>query len=143
MALAPLALAACGRRKPGPLVDQQVETDGDLLAFRPRELVCRERDRVRLTFRHNGRYADLQHRWVLILPRALEGVTALAEAAGIARGWLPEDDRRVLAATPLCGRGQVVTAEFTAPEPGDYPFICTVPMHARSMWGLLHVLPAA
>ena len=40
----------------------------------------------------------------------------------------------------MCGRGQVVMVEFIAPAAGDYPFICTFPGHAQSMWGVLHVL---
>jgi azurin len=139
---APLALAACGPKPPPPpLVDLLVETDGDLLAFSPKELTCHAGDHVRLTFRHTGKYVNSEHNWVLILPHTFEGVTAAAQEAGPEHGWLPHADRRILAATPLCGRGSVVTTEFVAPKAGDYPFICTYPGHGQSMWGVLHVLP--
>jgi azurin len=139
---APLAFVACGPEPPpAPLVDLLVETDGDLLAFKPKELTCHEGDRVRLTFRHTGKYVNFEHNWALILPHTFEGVTAAAEAAGPENGWMPKNDRRILAATPLCGRGSVVMIEFVAPAAGNYPFICTVPGHGQSMWGVLHVLP--
>jgi len=138
----PLALVSCARKPlAGPTVDLLVETDGDLLAFNPKELTCHEGDHVRLTFHHTGKYVNFEHNWALILPHTFEGVTAAAEEAGQENGWMPKADRRILAATPLCGRGSMVTSEFVAPAAGNYPFICTVPGHGQSMWGILHVLP--
>jgi azurin len=43
----------------------------------------------------------------------------------------------VLTATPLCGRGQTVFVEFTAPAPGEYPFVCSIPGHGATMSGVL------
>jgi azurin len=143
-AFGPLALAASAVQhppQPGPLVDLLVESDGDLLTFRPKELTCHAGERVRLTFRNTGKYVSFEHNWVLILPGSFDAVTAAALAAGEEHGWLPAGDRRILAATPLCGKGKAAMVEFTAPKAGDYPFICSFPGHAQSMWGVLHVLP--
>jgi len=140
---APLALAACRAKSPQPIaqaVDLLIETNGDLLEFKPRELSCRAGDQVRLTFRHTGKYVNFEHNWVLIERGSFDSITAAAMAAGEAGGWLPAGDRRILAFTPMCGRGQVAVTEFIAPKAGDYPFICTFPGHAQSMWGVLHVL---
>jgi azurin len=142
--LVPILLASCKRAtpdRPAQYVDLLVESDGDLLTFKPAELSCPTGARVRLTFRHTGKYVSFQHNWLLILPGSFDAVTREAEAAGEGRGWLPTGDRRILAATALCGKGQIATIEFVAPAPGDYPFICSVPGHAQSMWGVLHVTP--
>jgi azurin len=140
LALGPLGLAACTRGAlPPVIVDLRVESDGDQLAFKPRELSCPTGAHVRLTFRHTGKYVSFEHNWVLILPHTFDAVNKAALAAGEKNGWVPAHDRRILAATPLCGRGQQATIEFIAPAPGDYPFICSNPGHAENMWGVLHV----
>jgi azurin len=123
-------------------VDLLIESNGDLLEFRPTELTCHAGELVRVTFRNTGKYVSFEHNWVLIVPGSFDAITAAAADAGEERGFVPAGDHRILAFTPLCGRGQAVTTEFVAPKPGDYPFICTFPGHAQSMWGVLHVLPA-
>lgn len=59
--------------------------------------------------------------------------------AGAANGFVPPHDQRVLAATPLCGRGGEAVVEFAAPQAGDYPFVCMFPGHGAEMRGVLHV----
>jgi azurin len=136
-------LAACSRKAlaPAPVVALLLETNGDQLEFRQKELTCHAGDHVRLTFRNAAKYVDFEHNFVLIERGTFDSVVASANAAGEARGWMPRPDWRILAFTPMCGRGQVMVTEFVAPRPGDYPFICTFPGHAQSMWGVLHVLP--
>jgi azurin len=139
----PVALCSCRNKSPAASaapVDLLVQT-GDLLEFNPRDLTCHAGDAVRLTFRHAGQYVNFQHNWVLIQRGSFDAITAAAESAGEAKGWLPVGDKRILAFTPLCSRGQVAVTQFTAPKAGDYLFICTFPGHAQSMWGVLHVLP--
>lgn len=75
----------------------------------------------------------------MVLPGSEQGVEKAGTAAGEANNWLPKDDQRVLAATPLCSPGGEAVIEFTAPAPGDYPFICSTPGHAAEMHGVLHV----
>jgi azurin len=143
--LIPLGLAGCGKRKAQastPPIELLVESDGDLLAFRPRELSCPSGAPVRVTFRHTGKYVSFEHNWVLILPHTFDAVNKAALAAGEANGWVPKGDKHILAATALCGRGQQASVEFIAPAPGDYPFICSNPGHAENMWGILHVTAA-
>jgi azurin len=143
--LSPTLLAACNRRHPNQPTqhaDLLIESDGDLLAFKPTELSCPSDAQVLLTFRHTGKYISSEHNWVLILPHTFDAVNAAALAAGENNGWVPPHDKRVLAATPLCGKGQQVMVEFIAPAAGDYPFICSNPGHAESMWGVLHVTAA-
>jgi azurin len=144
-----LPLALLGRRLPAhaagarPVVDLHIASDGDLLAFTPRELSCTAGAHVRLWFHHAGRRIVQEHNWVLVRPGKEGAVEAAALRAGAPHGWLPSGSPDVLAATPMCGPGQTELIEFTAPGPGDYPFICSYPGHGAEMRGVLHVLPAA
>ena len=144
----PGVLAACSRR-PGPgavaprkIVELMVQSNGDLLEFTPQELSCPAGVRVRLTFRHTGKYVSFQHNWVLIRPGTFDAVTQAATLAGEEHGWVPAGHPAIIAATSLCSRGQNVTVEFDAPPAGRYLYICSTPGHSASMWGVLTVTPA-
>lgn len=57
----------------------------------------------------------------------------------MAKGYVP-DSPNVLHATPLVEPKGKAALIFDAPlEPGDYPYICTVPGHWRVMQGVLIV----
>lgn len=128
---------AASRKRPE--VSLTVATDGDLLAFKPVDLTCPTGARVHLTFFHTGKYIRQDHDWVLTMPGAADAVAQAALAAGESAGYLAPRDRQVVASTAMCGKGQQVSVDFTAPAPGDYPFICTYPGHAAFMHGVLHV----
>jgi azurin len=134
----PIARAAQKLSTPTELT---IATDGDLLAFKPTELICPTGAHVRLTFFHTGKYIRQDHDWVLTVPGAAGAVAKAGLRAGESTGYLPHADKRVLAATPLCGKGEQVSVEFIAPAPGDYPFMCSYPGHDQFMHGVLHVTP--
>jgi azurin len=134
--LALIASPGCGP----PRASLYVESDGDFLAFKPDELTCPSGARVTLTFHHAGERVDQMHDWVLLKPGAADAFMDAVMQAGEAHGWMPPNDPRVLAATPTIDRGQSVTITFTAPAPGDYPFVCTYAGHGYDMRGVLHVL---
>ncbi len=59
--------------------------------------------------------------------------------AAVAREYVPEHPA-VREATALVNPGESVRMDFTAPnQPGDYPYVCTLPGHALTMMGVLHV----
>jgi azurin len=124
-----------------PDVELTISTDGDLLAFKPTELTCPAGAHVRLNFIHAGKYIRQDHDWVLTVPGAVTAVAKAGLQAGEGAGYLPAADRRVLAATPLCGKGEHVSVDFVAPAPGDYPFMCSYPGHDQFMRGVLHITP--
>jgi azurin len=131
---------ALGGARTRPEVNLTISTDGDLLAFKPVELTCPTAALVHLTFFHTGKYISQDHDWVLTLPGEANAVDQAALQAGEAAGYVaPPGDKRVLAATRMCGKGEQVSIAFIAPAPGDYPFICTYPGHAAFMHGVLHV----
>lgn len=139
-----MTFSACGEHPEPPPVAAEpvvlhVATDGEFLAFTPTELTCPAGVRVRLVFKHDGQRIPQKHNWVLVLPGKTEDVEKAGAAAGEAANWLPGNRRNVLAATPLCSPGGEAIIEFTAPAPGDYPYICSTPGHAFEMHGVLHV----
>ena len=104
------------------------------MAFRPDTLTCPTGALVRLTFHHAGRLVTVRHNWVL----TLSGSTGGAEQGLLDNdGIVSKDDPRVIAATPLCDKGETVMVQFIAPPPGDYPFLCST--HPEDMRGILHV----
>jgi azurin len=121
------------------VVELKISTDEDFLAFLPEELSCRTGSRVRIIFHHAGERIKQDHNWVLLKPGTEEAFITAAFKAGDAHGWMPPHDKRVIAATPLCGPGQSAMAEFIAPAPGDYPFLCSFAGHGEEMRGMLHV----
>ena len=54
---------------------------------------------------------------------------------------------QVIAHTGIVGGGEgdtkELTIEFAAPEPGDYPFLCSFPGHFAMMNGTFRVVAAA
>ena len=129
-------LLGCGRR---PKPEQQVvhlyiQTDGDLIAFRPDTLTCSSGALVHLTFHHAGRFVTVRHDWMLTYPNKLE---ALSKKLLENNGVFSKNDPRIIAVSPLADKGGTVMTQFIAPPPGDYPFLCST--HPEDMRGILHV----
>ncbi|MEM8487021.1 MAG: plastocyanin/azurin family copper-binding protein [Bacteroidota bacterium] len=82
----------------------------------------------------------MQHNVVILSPDAdLNAIGIAAIQAGPDNEYVP-DDPAVLFYTPLAAAGDRVVVEFTAPEPGEYPFICTFPGHYSLMKGVMTVV---
>jgi azurin len=134
----PLSFLGCRRKRKSEqqVVDLFIASDGDFLAFRPDTLTCPAGARIRLTFHHAGQFLSALHNWVLVYPNQMDAVDKDAEKTD---GIIAQDDPRLIAAVAMCGKGETVMTEFTAPVPGDYPFFCSTPGHAVDMNGILHV----
>ena len=119
----PFTISGCGRRLTSEpqIVDLFIQSDGDFLAFRPDELTCRTGAMVHLTFHHSGKFLSALHNWVLVMPNQMEAVDKDAEKTD---GEVSQDDPRVIAWVPMCGKGETVRTQFIAPVPGDYLFEC-------------------
>lgn len=131
-----LNLVGCGHKAPvaQKVVDLYISSNGDLIEFLPDTLTCPAGALVHLTFHHAGRFVSARHNWVLTYPDKLE---ALTKDYLDNNGMLAKEDPRVIAATPMCDKGETVMVTFTAPPPGDYPFLCST--HPEDMRGVLHV----
>ena len=112
----------------------QLRFDRELLAVSPQ-------GRVKLTLKNTD---AMQHNFVLCVRG--EGVAARVAAATLRLGaaasekhYVPDSDE-VLASTKAIFLDQSDTIWFRAPsEPGDYPYVCTLPGHSFTMKGVLRV----
>jgi len=121
-------------------VELEIASVGDTMFFDKKTLTVATGDLVHLTLKNNGKLAVMQHNWVLV-KKGTEAKVALGgmEKAQDAGYVVPSDD--VLAYTPLAPPQKTVEVTFTAPAPGDYPYICTFPGHYVVMKGVLTVSP--
>ena len=95
---------------------------------------------VELRLKHVGHLpaATMGHNWVLALTRDSAAVAAAGTAAGLAKGYLPARDPRVIAATSLIGGGQETSVSFSTAglkSGEDYSFFCSAPGHIAMMKG--------
>ena len=113
----------------------------DQMQFSVRELIVpTECTEVEVTLRHAGKLPakTMGHDWVLAKDSDMSGIITAGLAAGASRGYLPEHDVRIIAATPIVGGGESATVKFTtsALQPGArYAFFCTSPGHSTLMRG--------
>lgn len=121
-------------------VELEIASVGDTMFFDKKTLTVPTGAQVHLTLKNNGKLAVMQHNWVLV-KKGTEAKVALGgmEKAQEAGYVVPSDD--VLAYTPLAPPQKTVEVSFTAPAPGDYPYICTFPGHYVVMKGVLTVTP--
>jgi azurin len=95
---------------------------------------------VEVTLRHAGKLSAkvMGHDWVLARDGDMSGIVNAALAAGAARGYLPENDKRIIAATHLVGGGESSTVKFSTAalvQGARYVFFCTTPGHSTVMHG--------
>ncbi|MBO9311910.1 MAG: auracyanin [Chloroflexus sp.] len=144
-----LALAACGGggsssggsaggAGSGPIVIE-IASKGEELVFDKTELRVSAGQVVTIRFKNTS--AVQQHNWILIKGGDAEAA-AIANAgltAGPAANYLPADKSNIIAESPLANGNETVEVTFTAPAPGTYLYICTVPGHYPLMQGKLVV----
>lgn len=127
-----------GTTAAGP-VKLQIGSDGENLAFDKTTLTVQSGQEVTLEFKNNS--VAQQHNWVLI-----KGDDAVATqiakdglVAGLEADYLPTDQSNIIAHTGVLEGGQTGSVTFTAPAPGTYIYLCTVPGHYPLMQGKLIV----
>ena len=117
----------------------------DQMQFSVHELVVpNECGEVEVTLRHSGKMSAraMGHDWVLAKDSDVSAIVNAGLAAGPAHGYLPERDKRIIAATPIVGGGESATVKFATSllQAGSrYVFFCTSPGHATVMRGRLLV----
>ncbi|MCB1228641.1 MAG: hypothetical protein KDN19_00145 [Verrucomicrobiae bacterium] len=125
-----------------------IKTLPGMMRYDTTELFAAPGDRIKLSLENDD---DLQHNLVVLKtdPNDKDGqkfaqavFTSLGDKA-IAMGWVPRDDPRIIVATQLLDPHASEAIYFEAPEePGDYPFVCTVPGHSLLMRGTIRVQKA-
>ncbi len=114
----------------GPLT---ISVVGDSLQYDKQLLTVNAGSDVTLSFTNVATVQ--QHNWVLVKPGTKDAVALAGILAGVANGWIPVDDDRVLANSSLLDAGASEEIKFNAPAAGTYPFVCTFPGHNATMVG--------
>jgi azurin len=113
----------------------------DMMQFSAHELVvpanCSD---VELTLRHAGQLPAkvMGHDWVLTKDSDMSAIVNAGLAAGLSHGFLPENDKRIIAATKVVGGGESTTVKFSTAvlvQGVRYVFFCTSPGHSSVMRG--------
>ncbi|NJN19267.1 MAG: auracyanin [Oscillochloris sp.] len=117
----------------------EIASVGENLAYDKTELSATSGQEVTVRFQNTS--AAQQHNWVLVDGGAdvAQQIATNGIAAGADANYLPSDAANVIASTPLANANETTEVTFTAPEPGTYLYICTVPGHYPLMQGTLTV----
>lgn len=120
-------------------------TGDDRMAFDHSELrVAAGCSEVKLTLHHSGKLAAnvMGHNWVLTTTADYRPIAIAGGRSTLADSYLPKDDPRVLAFTPVIGGGASSTITFPTSglqAGGDYTYFCSFPGHWAVMKGKLIV----
>ena len=121
-------------------------TGGDNMHFNGTRFTVVTGKPVRIELTNIGQHPriEMAHNVVILQPGTDAEGFALSAAEAKAENFLPSAlMHEVVASTPFAGPGEVVTVAFTAPVPGEYPFLCTFPGHyVAGMHGQMVVVTA-
>lgn len=100
--------------------------------------------KITVELAHTGKLAAnvMGHNVVISQTADVAAVSAAGMKAGLAAGYVPKGDAKVIAATPVIGGGGSTKASFAGSKlkaGGDYTFYCSFPGHASMMKGKLVV----
>jgi len=112
----------------------------DNMQFNMREIVVPSTcEAVEVTLRHSGKLGAkvMGHDWVLAKDADVSAIVNGGLSAGFSRGFLPQNDKRIIAATKV-GGGESDTISFNTSSLAAglrYVFFCTSPGHSTVMRG--------
>ncbi|MBK8846430.1 MAG: azurin [Bacteroidetes bacterium] len=106
----------------------------DSIRFDKSELRVREHTTIRLTLINESNDSSMKHNFVLVEEGSGPEVASEGVSAGMAYDFVPKSNK-VLIKTSLLGPGEVCSITFTAPQKGNYDYICSFPGHAEKMAG--------
>jgi azurin len=127
--------------KPVQHVELAISSVANTMAFDKTTLSVPTGAEVHLVFKSTSTMATLPHNWALVRPGTEASVAAAGLKYGEKAGYIDISNHDMLAHTPMAKPGETSEVTFTAPDPGTYPYICTVPGHYMLMKGVLTVTP--
>ena len=119
-------------------------TGNDTMQFDKREFTVKSGEKVELEFKNIGKLPKIAmgHNLV-VLKKGISAVAFGQKAMGAganATNALPESVKGdAIAFTKLLGPDESESITFTAPEAGDYEYVCTFPGHFALMRGVMKV----
>ena len=98
---------------------------------------------IKIEFKNTSTQVPQPHNIVFCKPGKEGAVSAAAQALmtdpnAMAKGYIP-DSPDIFLHSKLLQPNQSETIEFTAPDPGSYPYLCTFPGHWILMKGVMTV----
>lgn len=125
--------------------DTKIEITGnDQMQYNTKAFEVTEGETVVLSFKHIGQLPAVAMGHNVVILKSGTAVPAFATKCAPARetGHIPQDEESkasIIAHTKMLGGGESDEITFTAPAPGEYPFICTFPGHFAIMQGVMTV----
>jgi azurin len=126
---------------PAQKVELAIGSVANTMTFDKAALSAPTGAQVHLTLKNNSTMTTLPHNWVLVKTGSEASVAAAGLKYGLPAGYIDVNDTDMIVHTPLAKPGESTEVTFTAPDPGKYPYICTVPGHYMLMKGVLTVTP--
>ena len=121
-------------------VEIKIASVGNNMQFDKTKLTVPAGSKVHLEFKNVATTAAFQHNWALVMPGTEAKVAAEGLEKAATSGYIVPGPN-VIAYTSMAAPGMLTDVTFTAPPPGDYPYICTFPGHYMMMKGVLTVTP--
>ncbi|MEC8419825.1 MAG: plastocyanin/azurin family copper-binding protein [Verrucomicrobiota bacterium] len=119
-------------------------TGNDTMQFDLKSFEVESGQKIELTFKNIGKIPKIAMGHNLVILK--KGVSAVAfgqkamVAGANATNALPDSVKgETIVATKLLGPAESETINFTAPEAGDYEYVCTFPGHFAMMRGVMKV----
>ena len=119
-------------------------TGNDTMQFDLKTFEAKAGEKVELTFKNIGKIPKIAMGHNLVILK--KGISAIAfgqkamGAGANATNALPDSVKGdTIAATKLLGPAESETITFTAPDAGDYEYVCTFPGHFAMMRGVMKV----
>ncbi|MED5277601.1 MAG: SMP-30/gluconolactonase/LRE family protein [Verrucomicrobiota bacterium] len=134
-----MAVTGAKREKPFRITISTIE---DKMLYDIKEFNVETGKSVILTFKNKD---FPPHNLLIVKPGKADEVANLAIALGndgFGKQWRP-DTPMILWGSTMIDYDEEAVISFTAPPPGDYPYVCTFPGHAMMMRGVMKVTPKA
>jgi putative membrane-bound dehydrogenase-like protein len=116
----------------------RIGTIPERLMYDVKEITVKSGKKIQLTFANTD---VMPHNLLIVKPGQADAVVnaaVLMGAQGFENGFIPDGDA-ILWHTKLLDHGKEEVLNFTAPTPGDYPFVCSFPGHGIIMRGVMKV----
>jgi azurin len=134
-------LAACGKKeeKESAGAPPIVITANDQMQYSTKAIEVTAGSPVTVILQNVGTMPkeSMAHNFTLLQQGTVPADFATKAMNAKATDYIPQGDPAVIAHTKLCGPGESDTLKFTAPQAGQYPFMCTFPGHFATMNGIL------
>lgn len=134
-------LLSLGLLVPAMAQGQVLEIDvNDLSRFKPSQVTVKSGEKVTIVFKNSGKISKLKHSLVILksgvdVDRFGNDLMAADNENGVPAKLKGE----TLAVSAMLGPGESARLELTAPEPGQYVFICGFPGHHSVSRGVMVV----